>query len=355
MSATRGTERLRVLVRATLLLLGVCAVGTVGYKLIGGPTATWLDAAYMTGITLTTVGYEEVIDLSGSPSGRIFTLALLVSGVGTFVYFFSQIMGFIVEGSLDRFYVRLRMQRHIASLTDHYIVCGASHTGVHVVEELRRARRSVVLVDRDSDAAHAAYDASAGGLACVVGDATDDDILRQAGIERARGLVACFSSDKDNLIVAFSARALAPGLRIVCRCVDDRVAPKIRHAGADAVISPNSIGGLRMVSELVRPISVSYFDSMVRAHDGELALEELTVRRETALDGMTLRELRSARGVDVLVVALHDEEAESRGERRWRHNPDGAAELRAGTTMVFVGGAVARAELERLAAAPKQV
>ena len=292
------------LARASVLIVVVFIAGTIGYTLLGGPEYGVFDAVYMTAITLTTVGYGETIDMVDNVPARAFTVALLVFGVGSFLYFYTTLTSFIVEGSLDRIFVKHRMRRHIEQLSDHYIVCGAGHTGQHVVDELVATRRPLVLVERDPDVAHTVYDTHGGKVPVVVGDAAEDDVLLNAGIERALGLVTCFSSDKDNLIVAFSARSLNPGVRIVCRSIDDRVSAKMKLAGADAVVSPNTIGGLRMVSELIRPKAVSFLDVMLREHDDNYRVEDLTVHAGSRIAGLTLKDLRSERLADILVVAV---------------------------------------------------
>lgn len=327
-------------------MIGLFAVGTVGFHIVGGPQYTWLDAAYMTAITLTTVGFSETIDLSNNPVGRMFTLALLIGGVGAFIYFFSQLMGFIVEGSLDHMFLRIRMNKQLDRMRDHYIVCGAGHTGVHVIDELVRTNRPVVLIERVEESATAIYDEHGGKVPFVLGDAAEDENLVAAGVERAAGVITCFSNDKDNLIVVFSARAMNPKLRIVCRCVDEKVKRKMELAGADAVVSPNTIGGLRMVSELVRPKAVTFLDAMLRERDDHVRVEDVRVAEGSRLDGLTLRDLRGEQVQDVLIVAVHFP------DDRWHFNPDGTTRLTAGTSMVFIAAPETRARLELLAAQP---
>lgn len=334
------------LARASVLIAVVFVFGIVGYRLFGGPEYSLLDAVYMTAITLTTVGYTETIDMSDNVPARVFTVVLLVVGVGSFLYFFTTLTSFIVEGSLDRIFVKHRMRRHIERLSDHFIVCGAGHTGQHVVDELVATRRPLVLVERSPDVAHTVYDTHGGKVPVVVGDAAEDETLHNAGVERATGLVTCFSSDKDNLIVAFSARALNPNIRIVCRSVDDRVSGKMKLAGADAVVSPNTIGGLRMVSELIRPKAVSFLDLMLREHPDQFRVEDLTVQSGSRIAGLTLKDLRTENLADVLIVAVH------RADDQWIYNPDGAVRLDPGTSVVFIADPGLRARFEKLAHAP---
>ncbi len=183
----------------------VVAVGVVGYAAPSGPEYSWFDALYSTVITLTTVGYEETIDFTRYPAARGSTVALLVVGVGSFLYFISNLTAFLVEGTLDHPWVRRKMEKQIAKLSRHEIVCGVGGMGVHVVRELLDTGRAFVLVEADVERLDAVR-AEIGNFPAVVGDATSDDVLLAAGIERAMGLVTCVSNDRDNLVVTLSAR-----------------------------------------------------------------------------------------------------------------------------------------------------
>jgi voltage-gated potassium channel len=338
-------EALRPALRSALLIAGLFVVGTVGYKVIGGAGASWLDALYMTTITLTTVGYGEVVDLEGSPGGRLFTIALLLTGVGTFVYFVSNVTAFLVEGTLDRIFSRRRMSRMIDQLRAHYLVCGGGNTGLHVIHELLATRRPFVLVERDPGRIGELQRSLGEEFPALAGDATDDATLVAAGIGRAQGLITCLGEDKDNLVVAFSARALRPALRIVARCLNDADEEKLRRAGADAVVSPNRIGGLRLVSEMVRPAAVSFLDTMLRGRDAALRVEEVTIAPGSALAGSSVAALARRAIPGLLLLALR------RGDGTWHYHPDDAARLAAGMGLIFIADPAARAAVEALAAA----
>jgi len=337
----------RALVRAALLLVAICVAGTIGYTVLTGPEYGWFDAVYMTAITLTTVGYTETIDLSDNVPGRVFTLALLLSGVGAFVYFFSNLTAFFVEGHLDRIFRERRMTRAIDRLSGHYIVCGGGHTGEHVIRELVETRRDFVLIESDEDRILALQDHLDVDFAAVTGDATDDDVLRAAGIERAEGLVTCISSDKDNMLVTFSARCLRSDLRIVSRCTDVSLQSKIRKAGADSVVSPNTIGGQRLVSELVRPAVVSFLDAMLHTDEGTLRVEEVPVQAGSALDGVALRDLPSLGLERILVVAIHEGTPGSE-QSGWVYNPSGDTKLAGDQQMIAIVDVEQRARLESM-------
>jgi len=331
---------LRVLLRTAGLIGLVFALGVTGYLILSGPEHGLLDAVYMTVITLTTVGYGEVIDLSDNPMGRAFTIAVVVVGVGSVLYLFSSLTAFIVEGHLAALLRGRRMNKKISSLNGHYIVCGTGATGEHIVRELAATQRPFVAVDWDEARLRHLEEDLKMEFPSVTGDATDDDTLRAAGIERAAGLAACIAADKDNLIVTVSARLLNGDLRIVCRCIDDRVGEKIRQAGANAIVSPNTIGGLRIVSELVRPTVVSFLDIMLRDKQEGLRVEDLRITETNALADTTVGALRQRGLPDVLIVALR------RQDGSWVFNPGDEACLSPGTTLIFMAGPSGRARLE---------
>ena len=332
---------LRVLLRTAALIVLVFATGVGGYLTLAGPEYGLLDAVYMTMITLTTVGYGETIDLSNNPAGRIFTTGLLVVGVGSFVYFFSNLTAFMVEGHLDRLLRDRRMRKSIDALDGHYIVCGTGTTGEHIVRELLATRRPFVAIDDSEERVRRLEERLGVELTAVIGDATEDATLEAAGIDRATGLAACIAADKDNLIVTVSARLLNPRLRIICRGIAEGIADKIIKAGADAVVSPNQIGGLRMVSEMVRPHVVSFLDIMLRDKEEGLRVEEYRVGEGSRLVGSTVGTLRARKLPGVLIVALRD------ADDAWVFNPDDEAALGAGMTLIFMASPEGREAIER--------
>ena len=297
----------------------------------------------MTVITLTTVGFGEVIDLSASPGGRLFTALLILGGVGALLYFFSAVTAFFVEGHVERLLWRRKMKNSIERLSHHMILCGGGFTGQHIALELIATERAFVLVDNDEERASRLMERVGRDFPIVIGDARDDDVLRSAGIDRADGLVACISNDKDNLIVTVSARLLRSDIRIVCRCIDEKVEEKILKAGADAVVSPNRIGGLRMISEMVRPTAVNYLDLMLRDRDANLRVESTMILPRSKLAGSTVGELRSREIENLLVVAIRER------DQRWVFTPSDEHALDEGVSVVYMGSPEARGALEELA------
>jgi len=346
-AAARSQESARDLARplgrSAFFVVLVVVIGVVGYTIIGTPRYGLLDAVYMTVITLTTVGFTEVIDLSNEPAGRVFTVLLLMGGVGSFVYFFSTLTAFVVEGNMQLLLWRRRMSKTISALAGHTIVCGGGNTGEHIVRELVLTKRDFVLIEADADRLAKLIDRVGVEIPAVVGDATEDAALEAAGIGRAAGLVACVSNDKDNLLVVVSARILKPELRVVSRCIDERVESKIRKAGADAIVSPNRIGGLRMVSELVRPTAVSFLDLMLRDEERRLRVEGTEIHEGSALVGKTVAEIRGRQIPDLLLVALRTPGGE------WLYNPADQQTLGEGMSVIYLGSPEARAAIEHAA------
>jgi len=334
-------DLVRPLGRSLVLVLAVVAVGVVGYLAIGWPTYGLLDAVYMTVITLTTVGYGEVIDLSDHPAGRVFTVVLLVSGVGAFLNFVSALTAFWVDGQAHHLLWRRRMRRRVQGLQGHIVVCGAGHTGTWVCRELIDTRRPFAVVESDPERARGLAEELGEEVPMVVGDATDNEVLGAAGVPAAQAVVCCVSNDRDNLIVALSARILAPDARITCRCVEEAMAAKLLRAGADSVVSPNRIGGLRLISEAVRPAAVTYLDRMLRDRDAGMRVESATIEAGSALAGQTVQRLRR-HGTGLKLLAVR------RADDRWDDQPGDDAELMAGDALVYTGGPEVRAAVERL-------
>jgi voltage-gated potassium channel len=339
-------EHVRTLARSAAFIVVVYAVGVIGFLQIGGEEATLMDAVFMTAITLTTVGYSETIDVSATSQAAMFTTMLMFAGVGSFVYFFSGLTAFMVEGGLDRLLWRRKMKRTIENLSGHFIVCGGGTTGAHIVGELLHTERPFVLIEENEDRARALFESFGLEFATVIGDATDDESLAAARVERASGLAACLSSDKDNLLVTVSGKMLNPKMRIVSRCTEDRVEGKIKQAGASAVVSPNLIGGLRMVSELVRPTAVSFLDRMLRDKDKRLRVEEHQISDRSKLKGSTVGSLRARKIADLLVMAV------GQADGSWTYNPEDDTGLEPGMSVIFMGSPAARTALEAVDGTP---
>jgi voltage-gated potassium channel len=319
-------------VRAALLLVAVLTVGTIGYALLG---LSLLDSLYQSVTTVTTVGFRE---LSEPTVGfRVFTIVLVLLGAGTVLYTLGVLLEALVEGRLSDQWGRRRMQRELDELDGHVIVCGWGRVGRAIAANL--PGRPVVVIDRDPERVE-----SVRGLS-VEGDATDDEVLRSAGIERASALVAALSADADNLYVTLSARQLRPDLFIVARARMESAEAKLLQAGADRVVNPQSIGGARMAALVGQPHVAAFLDLVM--HDGslEFRLAEVDVVAGSPVVGQSLRDahLRDTSGALVLAMRAAD--------GTFRTNPPPDEVMAAGDVLIAIGTEVQLKALQALVAA----
>lgn len=318
-----------------LIAIAVAVVGGgIGYWFIGHGDWTFFDCVYMTVVTITTVGYAEVLpNMATTDNARGFTIVLLILGTGTIVFFASTVTAFIIEGDLKSVLFANRLKKRIKRMKDHVVVCGAGSTGRNVIEELLVTGVAVIAIDlQEGDLKELAEKYPKASFSYLVGDATDDDIMNQTNLATARGLVAALSSDKDNLYLTVSGRQTNANMRIVARCAELSHVDKIKRSGADAVVSPNYIGGMRLVSELLRPAVVRFLDDMLRDRRAAFRIEEVTLGRSVAALGATLREARVRERFGMTVLAVRRADG---GE--WTYNPDASESIGPGATLVVLG------------------
>jgi voltage-gated potassium channel len=318
----------RVFVSLTIFLF-VFAVGVTGFRILGGPGTTILDSVYMTVITVSTIGYGEAINTSNNPAARIFTIVYIIVCLGTIAYAVSSLTAFVVEGELKNILGRRKMEKEIARLQDHYIICGSDETAQTIAQEMLLTQKKFVLIESDKERIERL--GTLGALIVVHGDSTEDSILQKAGIERAKGLITCLPTDEANLFVTISARSLNPGLRIVAKGIDTRSHKKMIKAGADSVISPAFIGGMRMVSEMVRPAVTTFLDMMLRERERVLRFDEVTVAAGSPLLGKTICESKLEEKTGALLVALR-----KGGVKDFDFNPAKSTQLAENDVLVFI-------------------
>lgn len=323
---------------AGLSLISVLIIGTTGYWFIGKGQYAVLDCLYMTVITIATIGYGEIIDMSGNPSGRVFTIFIALFGIGTLTYILSNFTAFIVEGELNETFRRRKMEKIIKKFKDHYIVCGIEGVGFHIVSELYDTKRPHVIVDIDRKKIEKILEMFHERV-YIEGDATDSDTLLKAGIMEAKGLFAVSGDDNQNLVISLTAKQLNPNIRVVARCHDLKNMEKMKKAGADAVVSPTFIGGLRMASEMIRPTVVSFLDIMLRDKEKNLRVEEITVPEPFV--GKTVADLQLKRYPNVLLLAV-------RTKDDWIFNPPDDYVIKPQNALIFMSTTQERQEIERI-------
>ncbi len=310
---------------------GVVAFGTVGFSVVEG----WalLDSLYMTVMTVTTVGYGPPHALT--PAGRNFSIFFMVLGVGTAGYLLSTAVQSLVRSEIVAAYGERRRQREMGKLREHFIICGAGRVGRRIVAEMRRAGVPFIVVESN---ALLASDLQLPDAQVLVRDATLDETLVAAGVERAAGLAACLPDDAANLYVVLTARGINPALRIVARAVEESAEPKLVRAGANRVIAPTIIGSHRMAQALLKPAVADFMDS-ITAETLDLAFEQVEVAGGSPLEGRRLKETNIRSRLDIVVAAIR------RAGGEMIFNPSGDTQIRGGDMLIGIGRAESMQEL----------
>ena len=321
------------------LLWGVCALviiiaaGVIGYVII--EEWSFVDALYMTIITITTVGYAEVHPLT--TNGQIFSIFLIVGGVSGALYAVSGIAGYVIEGHLGTTLGRRRMQRNITKLKGHFILCGYGRVGREIARVFAEENIPFVAIDNDRDSI---ADAEKDGHLYLLADATDDEVLKEAGIEQARGLVVALGSDADSVYITLSARGLRPDLFIEARVSSSMAEAKLKKAGANRIIAPYSLGARRMAELALRPAVVDFIDTVIRSRGQDLQMENITVRHDSALTGLTVEETRHRTKAAILTI--------SRKGGKLLVNPSIEETIEAGDRLITLGTKKQLAALEEI-------
>lgn len=327
----RTSRRFLPLLFIPILVVGV---GVVGYILIEGWSFT--EAFFMTVITLTTVGFGEVRPLS--QSGRWFTTILILLGAGTVAYSLSVAGEYLLTADVGRRLRRRRMRKTIEKMEDHVVVIGYGRVGQSAVEALQDSAQKMVLIEKIDELAQAALDK---GIIVVRGDATEDEVLQEAGIECAKTLLVCTGDTRDNLFIVLSARGLNSNLRIIARS-DVESKTKMRRAGADRIVSPYQTGGKYMANIALRPHVADFLDVVTLDNGLELWLEELTIAPGSELVGQTVggADIRRRTGVTLAAVQRH--------QNRQMLTPEAATHLESGDRLIVLGSRTQLAAMEAL-------
>lgn len=320
------------------MLLSVATFGTAGYMLLEG--WSFIDALYMTVITLASVGFKEVHDLS--ERGVVFTIILIVIGVGTVAYTLSAAARIILEGEFQQVFGRKRLEKRLRALNDHYIICGYGRMGKIICRELKSEGIPFVAIEKNAESLP-----EDDGLFTIEGDATHDDLLRQVGIERARGLISVLPTDAENLYVVLSARELNPQLFIVARAGEEGSEKKLIRAGANKVVSPYHIGGLRIAHTVLRPAVVDFIEFATKSGNFALQMEEVSIPAGSGLSGMSLDQCGFGRELGIIIVAI------KRAAGEMEFNPTFRSTINPGDTLIALGETPRLKKLEELASVRK--
>ncbi|MCK4756468.1 potassium channel protein [candidate division WOR-3 bacterium] len=282
-----------------ILIVLVIFGGTVGYQIIEG--WSFIEALYMTIITISTVGFKEVGQLSNA--GRIFTIFLILGGIIVITSGISLIFSSIIEGTFGEIIRRQRMEKKLAKIKNHFIICGFGAVGEDVVNEFIRENKPFVLIEKDKNVLNKLLKEFP-GIIFVIGDATDDEILKNAQIEKAKGILAVLGKTADNLYICLSARSLNPKLRIIARVIESESIDKLKKAGADYVFSPEKIGGIRLAAAALKPAVTSFLDAIIRGEYLDLVLNEVEVQEHSSIVRKTLKESEISKNIGIIISAI---------------------------------------------------
>jgi len=330
-------ELKRRLILAFFFIVLIISFGTLGYMVI--EEWNFQDSLYMTVTTLTTVGYREVRELSSS--GRWFTIILIIGGVGTMLYALSIGAKVIMEGEFQGVFGRKRLEKKISVLKDHYIICGFGRMGKIIGRELKSRKVQFVVVEKSS------IPRKKEEVLIVEGDATHDDVLKEAGIEQAKGLITVLPTDAENLYVVLSAKGLNPDLFIVARAGEEGSEQKLLRAGADRVISPYYTGGLRIAHTVLKPAVVDFIEFATKSGNIDLQMEEIPIPENSGLAGLSLDQCGIGKELGVIVVAI------KRATGDMKFNPTSLTLIEPGDTLITLGEVSKLKILEEIVMAPK--
>ena len=307
------------------LLIAVIVTGVAGYMML--LNVGFIDALYMTAITISTVGYGEVGEMTDA--AKLFSIYIIFSGLSVFGYGITSLISLFFEGELKEAWRKKRMESKINELKDHYIVCGAGDVGRTVIKCFRDSAVNFVVIEENEKRVEELGQA---GILTILGNATHEDILQKAGIANAKGIVCGLPTDAENVFIVLTARQMNDDIYIVSKATEQSAHKKLLKAGADKTISPNEIGGQRIAALIIRPSVISFLDVITRAGDVTLDLEEVVISPHSSLVGKRLFEAKIPEQTGLIILALKE-----KGERNFKFNPSSNEMLNDGDTMVVLG------------------
>ena len=312
------------LIIAIIFATVIIITGTAGFMFFEGWSL--LDSLYMTVITLTTVGYGEVHEISSA--GTIYTICLISIGVGFYLYIASAVVQFVVEGQIRNILGRRRLDKKISKIKNHYIVCGYGRIGNILCRQLKTKYSDIVVIEKDS---HLVSEADEQGMLFVEGDAIDEKVLEKAGIKRAKSLLAVLGSDTENVFLVLTARQLAKDIFIMARAGEEKTKSKLRAAGADFVESPYEIGGRRMAQRILRPSVTDFIDFALAHKRKDIQMEEMPVKSSSRLVNLSLKDSNIRQDYNLIIIAI------KKPDNSMLFNPSFETLVKAGETLIAVG------------------
>jgi len=327
----------RRIIVSIIILISVYFLGSLGYMII--EDMTFLDSIYMTTITITTVGFGLVKELS--KAGTVFTIFLIIIGTGTAAYILINLTDFILG---EFFFGRLEKRRKIkmiSKLKNHYIICGLGRVGTEIAGELSNNHIDFIIIDEDDSAIEIAKQ---NNWLYIQGDASSDEILLEAQIKKARGLFAALDTDAENVYITLSAKSLNPSIFIVARAAVHETINKLEKAGADKVVSPQIIGGRRMADMALQPAICDFLDTIMKTEENEIKLAEIEIKENSRIDGINIREAGEKYGIETLIISVIE-----KGEKISVNKASGNTDMRHGQKIIAVGTGDQIEDLKKLA------
>ncbi len=312
-------------------------VSTIGYALI--LKVSILDAIYMTMITISTVGFAEIAPLE--TGGKIFTIIIILWGVGSVAYTFSTVAVAFISGKIRELWRNKMLDSRIANLKNHCIICGAGNTGQVIIDEFVANGLDFVVIENNSEKY---FKLTEQGILCLQGDATDDDILEQAQIKNAKGLIAALAGDMDNIMTVLSARQLNKNINIISKAKDDKAPKKLQKAGANRVIASNQISGRRMAALMLRPDIITFLDLINSVGNRELVVQDIIVKSGSTIENKTLAEAEIPKKTGLTILAIQDKQT-----KNIRFNMSPEMKLKEGDTLMTLGTNEQASKLRKLA------
>jgi voltage-gated potassium channel len=337
---TRPRFRIRYALAA---LVGAIALGTIGFHQLNSGWS-WTDSFYVTVQTVTTVGYGDKTPAPDNPHGRLFAAVFMLVSVGAVAYALTSTVQSIVQSELMKTLGARRRHREMTRLQQHFIICGAGRVGSRIIREMQRAECPFVVIEKDREKVVQLIES---GVHVLVNDATLEETLKEAGVERARGLAACLPEDADNVYIVLTARSLGPQLHIVARAVEAQAEPKMIRAGANRVVSPIIIGSHRMAQALMKPAVADFMDS-IAAETLNVGFEQVEVEPESIYAARKLRDTNIRAKLNIVIVAIRRKDGEM------LFHPSGDTGIEAGDLLVAIGRPESLVEMNKLARGKKQ-
>lgn len=307
------------------ILIGIVAMGTIGYQIF--LDVSFVDAFYMTIITISTVGYTEVATMD--VDAKLFSVFLIIISLGSVGYLFTRIVSSLMEGDVREAIRRRIMEKKISGFKDHYVLCGVGEVGRNAIKRFQKSNVDLVVIDQDESIIRELTDM---GIPALKGDATQDEVLISAGIQYAKGLVTTLSNDADNVFTVLTARELNKNLYIVSKAINKNAHEKLKIAGANNTLSPDEIGGSRMAALMLNPTVISFLDIITHAGEVVLDLEDVVICENSSIANMSLREVRIPEKTGLSVLAI-----KKRFSEKLEFNPSSDEVLEIGDTMIVLG------------------